>query len=99
MSRTISIAKFATAEKDKYIEVAVVYDKGGPSLSGEVTKRGYYLHATPKTVRDGMVFVSLFSGCKTLIKETSKFSMKELQILASETPQATIDTLVAAIPK
>ena len=61
-----------------HLEVSVHYTKGGMSyFTGQTSTRGYYLSVRPVTKRNGMVSFDLFSGCKRLILETSRYSDKQ----------------------
>lgn len=94
--RSITIAEYKTVEQpvpDKYddrektrvVEVSVGYEEGGASyFSGNVTRRGYFLHVTVQTVaqHDGyqMKSFELFnSGLKGFIAEAARFSQKQLE--------------------
>lgn len=61
-----------------HLEVSVFYTKGGMSyFTGQVSPRGYYLSVRPVTLDKGMVSFDLFSGCKKLVMETSRYSDKQ----------------------
>jgi hypothetical protein len=65
--------------------VSVYYTRGGYSfISGESSRRGFYVSLTPCKY-DNMSFqYSAFSGYKTLLEEASRFNKKKLQSLVEE---------------
>jgi hypothetical protein len=66
------------------IEVALSYAIGGMNyFTGTSEARGYYLHVTPTKVGNGFKSFTAFSGTKTLIEETKRFSAKRLGELAA----------------
>ena len=61
-----------------HLEISVYYTKGGLSyFTGGTTRRGYYLSVRPVTKGNGMVSYDLFSGCKRLLLETSRYTDKQ----------------------
>lgn len=80
-----------------HLEISVFYTKGGMSyFTGQVSPRGYYLSVRPVTLDKGMVSFDLFSGCKKLILETSRYSDKQFA-KAVEMAKAYEDELIASV--
>ena len=52
-------------------------------FTGTSEARGYYLHVTPTKVGNGFKSFTAFSGTKSLIEETKRFSDKRLGELAA----------------
>lgn len=72
--------RFKTDGDGKFIEVSVIYDKGGYNyFTGDTEKRGYKVMVQPVTVRERSVCVTAFSGFKTTVKEVSRYSAKAHQ--------------------
>ena len=69
------------------LEVSVDYEEGGTSfLSGNSYERGFYLHFTPVTLRDGFRSYTIggaLSGIKGLIEPAKRFNAKRLEQLAA----------------
>ena len=66
------------------IEVVLSYGIGGMNyFTGTSEGRGYYLHVTPTKVGNGFKSFTAFSGTKSLIEATKRFSDKRLGELAA----------------
>jgi hypothetical protein len=81
--RTKSLARLPVTRENYEIEVVLSYDEGGMNyISGQDNARGYYLSARPQERKNGMVVYEAFSGVKTLIDETKRFSQAKFDKLA-----------------
>jgi len=67
-------------ENGTHIDVTVYYDIGGVDfLEGETKLRGYYVSVTPVIRRDNMVSKRVFTGYKSFLLQTSRFSTKQFE--------------------
>lgn len=69
-----------------FIELYISYNEGSRNwLTGEVSARGYYLHASPieRNAQSGMTGTLLGSGVKDCLLEVSRRSDKQLEIATS----------------
>ena len=63
-----------------HIDVEVYYDMGGMNyFSGTTSPRGYYVSVIPVTRNGVTVSMVMFTGCKKLLMETSRFSAKQFE--------------------
>jgi hypothetical protein len=90
MSRRITLATLDTTApindrgEKTVIEVTLSYNMGGANyFSGMTEGRGYYLGVTPLKVGNGFKSFTAFSGTKTLIEATKRYSDKRLGELAA----------------
>lgn len=66
-----------------FIELYIAYDKGSRNwMTGEVSARGYYLHASPikRNAQNGMTSTLLGSGVQVCLWEVARRSDKQLEI-------------------
>lgn len=80
------------------LEVKIFYDMGGANyFSGGINRRGYYLSVSPVQVSEHSRAIGLFSGIKEFIKESARFSEKELQniTVTEEQKKKLIDYVLA----
>lgn len=66
-----------------FIELYISYDEGSRNwMTGEVSTRGYYLHASPieHNAQSGMTGTLLGSGIKTCLLDVTRRSGKQLEI-------------------
>ena len=79
-------------DKANYLEVKVVYDKGGFSYATyKEIPRGYYLSVQPIEVNGCMVGFTAFSGIRLRLETTKRLSQKKLD---GYNTQEKIDSLV-----
>jgi hypothetical protein len=90
MKRSITLATLDTTApltdrgEKMVIEVTLSYGMGGMNyFTGTSEGRGYYLHVTPVKIGNGFKSFTAFSGTKSLIEETKRFSDKRLGELAA----------------
>ena len=68
---------YKVKDVDQEVKVSVGYELGGwGMLSGEYSRRGYYVYVQPVTRRNGMESFTLFDGFKMLLKEVKRQSKK-----------------------
>lgn len=71
----------------KKLRVTVRYNEGGISyLTGNASRRGYYLHVTPVEIDGDFEIAKLYSGAKGLIEEATRFNARRLHELAEGAP-------------
>lgn len=81
--RRIHVADLETTTNHKVIEVVVRFNAGGMNYSTyKQEKKGYYVHVQPVEVVGNMRTFVAFTGFKSLLEETARFSMKRLKELA-----------------
>ncbi len=62
-----------------HVDIELYYSKGGMNyFSATNEPRGLYLSATPLTKGEGFTSVTGFSGVKKHVKDTKRFSQKQL---------------------
>lgn len=68
---------YKVKDMDQEVKVSVGYELGGwGMLSGEYSRRGYYVYVQPVTRSGGMESFTLFDGFKLLLKEVKRQSKK-----------------------
>lgn len=70
-------------DTSNFIELYISYNEGSRNwLTGEISARGYYLHASPieRNAQSGMTGTLLGSGVKDCLLEVSRRSDKQLEI-------------------
>lgn len=68
---------YKVKDMDQEVKVSVGYELGGwGMLSGEYSKRGYYVYVQPVTRSGGVESFTLFDGFKMLLKEVNRQSKK-----------------------
>lgn len=68
---------YKVKDMDQEVKVSVGYELGGwGMLSGEHSRRGYYVYVQPVTRGGGMESYTLFDGFKQLLKEVKRQSKK-----------------------
>lgn len=85
--RRIEIARINVSKERTWIEVKVVYEKGGMSMwDYKQRPSGYYLSVGPiERTPDGKgLIMTLVSGCRSLIEESPRFNAKRLAKLGAE---------------
>jgi hypothetical protein len=79
-----------TNKPNSFLEISVFYSKGDSSYSSSDRRRGYWVLVTPiereKSETPGVTFrvCMLFSGIRSLIEETKRFSDKRLKEIANK---------------
>lgn len=68
---------YKVKDMDQEVKVSVGYELGGwGMLSGEYSRRGYYVYVQPVTRSGGTESFTLFDGFKMLLKEVKRQSKK-----------------------
>jgi hypothetical protein len=83
--------------RSSHLEVNVYYYKGGISAyTGQMLPRGYYLSVRPVILGNGTVSFDLFSGCKRLLLEVSRYTDKQFT-RAVEMAKSYENEMIAAV--
>lgn len=70
-------AYYKVKDMDQEVKVSVGYELGGwGMLSGQYSRRGYYVYVQPVTRSGGVESCTLFDGFKQLLKEVKRQSKK-----------------------
>jgi hypothetical protein len=82
--RSITLENVLTSTEGTVIEVSLSYDEGGPNyFHGNMNPRGFNLHATVWTIRDGVRSTILGTGgLKRQVEEAKRYNAKRLAALA-----------------
>ena len=89
--------RFETTTTNKYIEVAMRYDKGGMNyFSGQNQPRGYYIGVTPVEIADGFKSMMACSGYCTCVLPVQRASLRG-ELAADDLVRAREAEMVAAV--
>lgn len=65
-----------------HIQVSVGYTKGGTNmLSGDFNAGGIYAYVQPVEIKDGIVSMVLFHGCKHRLESATRLNRKRVEAL------------------
>ncbi len=86
MKNKTRVARLTTTNPTQFIDVEVLYAKGGINYFTYVNeKRGYWLSIQPVIIKgDGFISFTAFSGSKVFLEEAKRFSQKKLEELAAQ---------------
>jgi hypothetical protein len=80
--RRARLLKEVPTTDGRILEFEVYYDIGGMNyLIGESLRRGIYFSVTPVKKSGSFKAITLFAGTAQLLKETKRFSQKELDTI------------------
>ena len=81
--RKITLEQLPLSAEKKFLKVQVYYNPGGMNIFlGSTQKRGFYLSVTPVEIDGNFTKTLAFSGTCALVKESARFSAKQLQEVA-----------------